>query len=208
MAVHDEARAPVDEDLLDPADRIERASERVLLRLGVDPPVGRIGEELVGGLFAGPSDPVAPRRGRGRRGGLGGHGRDHRATPAPCGARGRAWAAAGTDISGETRPRAHDWEARTSRRTEPACGYPRSALRAFTRRAPLAEFLERHSTRVLAGSNGAPPSMSARTWSSVRSRVGCAGCSGPSPGHTEPCWPTWRAIIRLDRRVHRASAWT
>jgi glucose-6-phosphate 1-dehydrogenase len=81
-----------------------------------------------------------------------------------------------------------------------------SALRAFTRRAPLAEFLDRHSTRVLAGSNGAPPSASARTWSSVRSRVGCAGCWGPSPGHTWPCWPTWRAIIRLDRRAHRRSA--
>ncbi len=87
-----------------------------------------------------------------------------------------------SDRNGETRPRAHDWEARTSRSAEPACGDPRSALRAFTRRAPLAEFLERHSTRVLAGSNGAPPSMSAQTWSSVRSRVGCAGCSGPSPG--------------------------
>ena len=61
---------------------------------------------------------------------------------------------------------------------------PRSALLAFTRRAPLAEFLDRHSTRVLAGSNGAPPSMSARTWSSVRSRVGCARCSAPSPGQT------------------------
>jgi hypothetical protein len=51
---------------------------------------------------------------------------------------------------------------------------PTVDLLAFTRRAPLAEFLERHSTRVLAGSNGAPPSMSAKTWSSVRSRVGCA----------------------------------
>jgi hypothetical protein len=108
----------------------------------------------------------------------------------------------------ETRPRAHDWEARTSGSAEPACGDPRSARRAFTRRAPLAEFLDRHSTRVLAGSNGAPPSMSAVTWSSVRSRVGCAGCSGPSPGQTSPCWPTWRAIIRPDRRVHRGSAWT
>ena len=51
---------------------------------------------------------------------------------------------------------------------------PTVDLLAFTRRAPLAEFLERHSTRVLAGSNGAPRSMSAKTWSSVRSRVGCA----------------------------------
>jgi hypothetical protein len=69
-------------------------------------------------------------------------------------------------------------------------GDPRSALRASTRRAPLAEFRERHSTRVLAGSNGAPHSMSARTWSSVRSRDGWAGCSEPSPGHTWPYWPT------------------
>ena len=61
VAVDDEARAPVDEDLLDPADRIERAGERVLLRLGVDPPVRRVGEELVGRLLTRVRDPVAPR---------------------------------------------------------------------------------------------------------------------------------------------------
>ncbi len=108
------------------------------------------------------------RRGRGRRlGGVSGHASPHWRKPPK---------------RRETGPRAHDWEARTSASAGPACGDPRSALRAFTRRAPLAEFLDRHSTRVLAGSNGAPPSRSAVTWSSVRSRVGCAGCSGPSPG--------------------------
>ena len=54
--------APVDEDLLDPADRVERAGERVLLRLRVDPPVRRVGQELVGRLLAGAGDPVAPAR--------------------------------------------------------------------------------------------------------------------------------------------------
>ena len=73
MAVDDEAGAPVDEDLLDPADRVERAGERVLLRLRVDPPVRGVGQELVGRLLAGAGDPVAPGGGRGRRGGAGGH---------------------------------------------------------------------------------------------------------------------------------------
>jgi len=44
VAIDDEARPSVDEDLLDPADRVERAGERVLLRLGVDPPVRGVGE--------------------------------------------------------------------------------------------------------------------------------------------------------------------
>ena len=66
VAVDDEPRAPVDEDLLDPADRVERAGERVLLRLRVDPPVRGVREELVGRLLAGPGDPVAPARRRGR----------------------------------------------------------------------------------------------------------------------------------------------
>ena len=60
VAVDDEAGAPVDEDLLDPADRVERAGERVLLRLRVDPPVRGVGQQLVGRLLAGAGDPVAP----------------------------------------------------------------------------------------------------------------------------------------------------
>jgi len=68
MAVDHEAGAPVDEDLLDPADRVERAGERVLLRLRVDPPVGRVREELVGRLLAGRGDSVAPARRDGLRG--------------------------------------------------------------------------------------------------------------------------------------------
>ena len=60
VAVDDEARAPVDEDLLHPADLVERAGESVLLRLRMDAPVRRVGEELVGSLFAGADDPVAP----------------------------------------------------------------------------------------------------------------------------------------------------
>jgi hypothetical protein len=63
------------EHLLDPADRVERASKGVLLRLGVDPPVGRVGEQLVGRLLAGARDPVAPGGGRHRCAG-----RRHRAT--------------------------------------------------------------------------------------------------------------------------------
>lgn len=35
-------RSPVDEDLLDPADLVERPGERVLLRLRMDAPVRRI----------------------------------------------------------------------------------------------------------------------------------------------------------------------
>jgi hypothetical protein len=52
VAVDDEARAPVDEDLLDPADLVERAGEGVLLCLGVDAPVRRVGEQVVGRLLA------------------------------------------------------------------------------------------------------------------------------------------------------------
>ena len=48
-----------------------------------------------------------------------------------------------SDRNGETRPRAHNWEARMSTSAGPACGSPRSTLLAFTRRAPLAEFLVR-----------------------------------------------------------------
>jgi len=77
VAVDDEAGAPVDEDLLDPSDLVERAGERVLLRLGVDPPVRRVREQLVGPFLPGAGDPVAPGRSR-RRGG--GRLRRHRAT--------------------------------------------------------------------------------------------------------------------------------
>jgi len=54
VAVDDEAGAPVDEDLLDPADRVERAGERILLGLRVDPLVGRVGQQLVGRLLPRP----------------------------------------------------------------------------------------------------------------------------------------------------------
>ena len=83
VAVDDEAGAPVDEDLLDPAHLVERAGEGVLLRLRMDPPVRRVGEELVGRLLAGAGDPVAPGRGRGRGDA---RLRRHRATPdlRPC----------------------------------------------------------------------------------------------------------------------------
>jgi hypothetical protein len=47
VAIDDEAGAPVDEHLLDPAHLVERARERVLLRLGMDPPVREVGQELV-----------------------------------------------------------------------------------------------------------------------------------------------------------------
>jgi hypothetical protein len=62
VAVDDEAGPLVDQDLLDPADRVERAGQGVLLRLRVDSPVGGVGQELVGCLLAGPGDPVAPAR--------------------------------------------------------------------------------------------------------------------------------------------------
>jgi len=53
------------EDLLDPAHLVEGPGKGVLLRLRVDPPVRRVGEELVRRLLAGAGDPVAPGRGRG-----------------------------------------------------------------------------------------------------------------------------------------------
>jgi len=62
------------------------------------------------------------------------------------------------DRNGETRPRAHDWEARTSRRTVFACGDPRSASPA-----PLVELHERQRTAQLPMSNGAPPAASGTT---------------------------------------------
>ena len=55
MAVDDEAGAPVDEHLLDPADLVERAGERVLLRLRVDPPVAGLARSWSG---ASSPDPV------------------------------------------------------------------------------------------------------------------------------------------------------
>ena len=98
--------------------------------------------------------------------------------------------------TGETRPCAHDWEARTSGQgvvwvppVGPSCVHE----------APfVAELHERHSTAVLARSNGAPPSMSATTWSTVRSRVGWAGCRDHRPGTRS----------RAGRRGGRSSAWT
>jgi len=47
---------------------VERAGERVLLRLRVDPPVGGVGEQLVRRLVAGSSNAVAPGAGRRLRG--------------------------------------------------------------------------------------------------------------------------------------------
>jgi len=55
------------EDLLDPAHLVEGPGKGVLLRLRVDPPVRRVGEELVRRLLAGAHDPAAPGRGRGHR---------------------------------------------------------------------------------------------------------------------------------------------
>jgi hypothetical protein len=60
VTVDDEAGPPVDEPLLDPADRVERTGERVLLRLGVGPPIGVVGQELVRRLLARAGDPVPP----------------------------------------------------------------------------------------------------------------------------------------------------
>ena len=74
---------------------------------------------------------------------------------APVGERGRGSA---PGISRETRPRAHIWEARSSRSAEPACGYPRSASDA-----PLVELHDRQSTAQLPMSNGAPPAASGTT---------------------------------------------
>ena len=83
VAIDHEARAPIDQDLLDPAHLVERPGEGVLLRLRMDPPVRRVGEEMVRRLLAGAGDPVAPGRGRGRGDA---RIRRHRATPdlRPC----------------------------------------------------------------------------------------------------------------------------
>jgi len=77
VAVDDEARPLVDHDLLDPANRVERAGQRRLLVAWMETPVAGIGEKLVGRLFAGAGDPVAPGRRQGSRRRL----RRHRATP-------------------------------------------------------------------------------------------------------------------------------
>jgi hypothetical protein len=117
--------------------------------------------------------PRAPTRGPSPFGRAGGQHLGHRPTPAPCGARGPTWprlaAAAGSGISRETRPRAHIWEARSSRSAEPACGDPRSPSPA-----PFVELHDRQSTAQLPMSNGAPPAASATTWSTVRSAAGWA----------------------------------
>jgi hypothetical protein len=47
VTVDDVPRPAVHEDLLDPADLAEDAGERLLLRLRMDAPVARVGEELV-----------------------------------------------------------------------------------------------------------------------------------------------------------------
>ena len=88
VAVDDAARPLVDEDLPDPANGIERPGQRVLLRLGMNAPVARVGEQLVRCLLAGPGDPVAPGGGRRRGGGAGGRPSAHRATWANVGAHG------------------------------------------------------------------------------------------------------------------------
>ena len=76
-----------------------------------------------------------------------------------------------TPITGETRPCAHSREARS--------GGICVALWAIPPRssedAPFVELHERHSTDVLATSNGAPPAASGMTSSTVRSAAGWAG---------------------------------
>jgi hypothetical protein len=74
-------------------------------------------------------------------------------------------------------------------------------------RAPLALLRDLQMTRVLARSSRAPPSCSCTMWSVVRSVDGWLGCSGPSPGHTQPNRPTWARIRCADRAVHCGSLW-
>jgi hypothetical protein len=51
MTIGYEAGPLIDDDLLDPAHRIERSGQGLLLRLRMDPPVRGVREELVGRLI-------------------------------------------------------------------------------------------------------------------------------------------------------------
>lgn len=90
---------------------------------------------------------------------LGGHPSAHRGTWANVGAHGRTWAGprSATGIIRETRPRAHSREARSGRDCVVISATPPRSLGE----APFVELHERHSTDVLAMSNGAPPEASA-----------------------------------------------
>ena len=60
MAIHDVSGRPVDEDLAYPAHLGKGTGEGRLLLLRMGPPVGWVGEELLGGLLAAADDAVLP----------------------------------------------------------------------------------------------------------------------------------------------------